>query len=43
MNNKLNLIIGLLIGSTLLSSLFSIIMLILTVKHDKKVTGGSFK
>jgi len=43
MENKLNTIIVLLISSTLLSSLFSIVMLVLTIKHDKQVTGGSFK
>ncbi|OOP62662.1 hypothetical protein BWZ43_25585, partial [Heyndrickxia oleronia] len=41
LNKKLNILIAILISSTILSSLFSIVMLTLTVKHDKKVTGGS--
>ncbi|MFG6115819.1 hypothetical protein ACGTN9_11550 [Halobacillus sp. MO56] len=41
MNDKLNTIIWLLIGSTVLSSIFSIIMLTLTVRHDREVTGGN--
>ncbi len=41
MKNKLDVIIYLHIASTILSSIFSIIMLVLTIKHDYKVTGGS--
>ncbi|SDI29554.1 hypothetical protein SAMN05192534_1329 [Alteribacillus persepolensis] len=43
MESKENIIIGLLIGSTVLSSIFSIIMLALTIKHDQKVTGRRFR
>lgn len=39
LNNKLNFLIGLHIASTLLSSIFSTVMLILTIQHDRKVTG----
>lgn len=42
MKNKLDTIIAIHIGSVILSSIFSIVMLVLTIKHDKKVTGGSF-
>ncbi|NIK27468.1 putative membrane protein [Thalassobacillus devorans] len=38
MENKLNTIIWLLIGSTVISSIFSIIMLTLTIQHDQKQT-----
>ncbi|CDQ18746.1 hypothetical protein SAMN05192559_101633 [Halobacillus karajensis] len=39
LKNKLNLIIGLHIASTLMSATFSIVMLVLTLRHDRKVTG----
>ncbi|SDP80517.1 hypothetical protein SAMN05216565_107136 [Litchfieldia salsa] len=43
MKNKLDFLITLHIASTILSSIFSIVMLVLTLKHDKQVTGGSYK
>ncbi|MGP4061526.1 hypothetical protein [Halobacillus sp. H74] len=43
MDDKTSTVIWMIIGSTLLSTIFSIIMLTLTIKHDRKVTGGSFK
>lgn len=43
LKSKLDIIIGIHIASTILSSIFSIVMLILTIKHDKNVTGGSLK
>ncbi|NIK13131.1 hypothetical protein ACKXGF_03910 [Alkalibacillus sp. S2W] len=39
MDKKLNLIIGLHIASALISIVFNIVMLTLTVRHDHKVTG----
>jgi hypothetical protein len=43
MRKKLDMIIAIHIGSVILSSIFSVVMLVLTIKHDKKVTGESFK